>query len=348
MINELIRTKVELFAYPTNLLEGELTLRIKPHFAAWQPLSSISNESAANLIHGDGIHILIDLSGHTAGNRLPIFAWKPAPVQITWLGYFASTGIAEIDYILGDSYVTPAEEADHYIEKVWRLPESYLCFTEPTINVEVGPLHALSIGSVTFGCFNRIERMNDNVVAVWARILKAIPDSRLFLKDKRLNDSVMRRAVYSRFECAGIKKNQLIFEGLSPRSEYLAAYNRVDIALSPFPYGGGTTSVEGLWMGVPVIVIRGNHFLSHLGESIAHNAGLSNWIASDEDEYVAKAIEFSSNLDDLAALRSRLRGQVVSSPLFDAKRFANQFENSLREMWERSKEGTHSHKNSTK
>ena len=158
----------------------------------------------------------------------------------------------------------------------------------------------------------------------------------------------MRRVVYSKFECVGIGTNQLILEGVSPRPEYLAAYNRVDIALSPFPYGGGTTSAEGLWMGVPVIVKRGNHFLSHLGESIAHNAGLSNWIASDEDDYVTKAIEFSANLDDLAALRSRLRAQVVSSPLFDAKRFANQFENALREMWERSKEGTHSHKNSTK
>ena len=176
--------------------------------------------------------------------------------------------------------------------------------------------------------------MNDNVVAVWARVLKAIPDSRLFLKDQKLSDSAMKRAVYSRFECVGIEQNQLIFEGLSPRSEYLAAYNRVDIALSPFPYGGGTTSVEGLWMGVPVIVIRGNHFLSHLGESIAHNAGLSNWIASDEDEYVAKAVEFSSNLHDLAALRSKLRAQVVSSPLFDAERFANHFENALRGMWE--------------
>ena len=123
--------------------------------------------------------------------------------------------------------------------------------------------------------------------------------------------------------------------GRSPRSEYLAAYNRVDIALSPFPYGGGTISAEGLWMGVPVIVKRGNHFLSHLGESIAHNSGLSNWIASDEDEYVAKAVEFSSNLHDLAALRSRLRAQVVFSSLFDAERFANHFENALRGMWER-------------
>ena len=143
----------------------------------------------------------------------------------------------------------------------------------------------------------------------------------------------MRQAVYSRFELVGIGENRLILEGKSPRSEYLAAYNRVDIALSPFPYGGGTTSAEGLWMGVPVITKRGDHFLSHLGESIAHNTGLSNWIASDEDDYVAKAVEFSSNLDDLAILRSRLRAQVVSSPLFHTERFGNHFERALRDMW---------------
>ena len=157
----------------------------------------------------------------------------------------------------------------------------------------------------------------------------------------------MRRVVYSRFEYVGIKANQLILEGASPRSEYLASYNRVDIALSPFPYSGGTTSVEGLWMGVPVIVKQGNHFISHLGESIAHNAGLSNWIASDEDDYVSKAIEFSSNLKDLAALRASLRAKVLSSPLFDAKRFANHFENALRKMWEKWKEGNYSHNNNS-
>jgi protein O-GlcNAc transferase len=339
LLKKFSRSKLALFAYPTKLLEDELSLRIKPHFSAWRPLVGISDEAAANLIHSDGINILIDLSGHTAKNGLPIFAWKPAPIQVTWLGYFASTGVAEIDYIVGDSYVTPVEEANHFTEKIWRLPESYLCFTQPNEDVDVVPLPALTNGSVTFGCFNKIERMSDKVVEVWGRILKAIPDSRLFLKGKTFSDDSMRDAIYRRFGLVGIGKERLILEGSSSRLKYLAAYNSVDIALAPFPYGGGTTSAEALWMGVPVIVKRGNHFLSHLGESIAHNAGLSNWIASDEDDYVTKAIEFSANLDDLAALRSRLRAQVVSSPLFDAERFANHFENALREMWERWKEG---------
>ena len=143
----------------------------------------------------------------------------------------------------------------------------------------------------------------------------------------------MRDSFYNRFKVNGIQKDRLILEGGSPRSKYLAAYNRVDIALSPFPYGGGTTSAEGLWMGVPVITMQGNHFLSHLGESIAHNTGLSDWIAVDEEDYVAKAIAFSSDFEGLGKLRSRLRAQVLSCPLFDAERFANHFNNALRGMW---------------
>jgi protein O-GlcNAc transferase len=145
-------------------------------------LSDRSNEDAARMIHADGIHVLIDASGHTAGNRLPVFAWKPAPVQVSWLGYFATTGVAEIDYLLGDSFVTPANEAAHFTETIWRLPESYLCFTPPKLAMEVGPLPALVNGYVTFGCFNNLAKMGDEVVAVWARVLHAVPNSRLFLK----------------------------------------------------------------------------------------------------------------------------------------------------------------------
>jgi len=338
LLNLLSRSKLELFAYPTKLFEDDLTVRIKPRLTEWQPIVSISDEAAANLIHSDGIHILIDLSGHTDKNRLPIFAWKPAPIQISWLGYFASTGVAEIDYILGDPYVTPVEEADNFVEKIWQLPESYLCLTEPYVNVDVCQLPALENGSVMFGCFNKIERMNDNVVVVWASILKAIPNSRLFLKDNNFSDSAMREAVFSRFELVGIGDNRLILEGRSPRSEYLAAYNRVDIALSPFPYGGGTTSAEGLWMGVPVITKRGDCFLSHLGESIAHNAGLPDWIAANEDEYIAKAVKFSADLNVLIKLRAGLREQVLASPLFDAPRFASNFEKAVWSMWSKWKE----------
>ena len=333
LLKVLSGSDLKLYAYPNTFFEDDLTARIKPHFEAWHPIFSMSDETAANLIHNHGLHILFDLSGHTSKNRLPLFAWKPAPIQISWLGYFASTGVAEIDYILGDPYVTPVVEAHHFVEKIWQLPESYLCLTEPAVNIGVNSLPVLANGTFTFGCFSRIQRMNDNVIGVWARILKAVPNSTLFLKDKLFSNSRNKEAVYDKFEIAGIKRDRLILESSSPRSEYLVAYKRVDIALAPFPYGGGTTSAEGLWMGVPVISMRGNHFLSHLGESIAHNAGLSNWIASDEDDYVAKAIEFASNLDDLAILRSKLRAQVLSSPLFNIDRFKNEFELALHDMW---------------
>ena len=337
-LNQLGEFDFELYAYTTQSNEDDLTLRIKPRFTRWKSLVGISDVDAADHIYNDGIHILIDLSGHTAKNRLPIFAWKPAPVQISWLGYHASTGVAEIDYILGDPYVTPTEEANHFSEKIWQLPESYICFTEPKVDIDVVSLPALDKKKVTFGCFNKIARITDPVVRVWSEILHAVPTAVLFLKDKYFDVEYVRDSFYDRFKVNGIQKDRLILEGKSPRSKYLAAYNRVDIALSPFPYGGGTTSAEGLWMGVPVITMQGNHFLSHLGESIAHNTGLSDWIAVDEEDYVAKAIAFSTDLEGLGKLRSRLRAQVLSCPLFDAERFANHFKNALRGMWKRFEE----------
>tara|TARA_B110000008_G_scaffold278689_1_gene323222 strand:- start:237 stop:2240 length:2004 start_codon:yes stop_codon:yes gene_type:complete len=334
LLNQLRGSNLELYAYTTNLISDDLTLRIKPKFTRWQSIVGLSDEVAASKIHDDGIHILIDLSGHTALNRLKVFAWKPAPVQITWLGYFASTGVSDIDYILGDPYVTPVTEANHFSEKIWQLPESFLCFSEPHVDINIGPLPALNNQRVTFGCFTKIARINDQVILTWSKILHSVPDSVLFLKDKNFDTESVQNSFYDRFKLNGIQKERLILEGASPRSEYLAAYNKIDIALSPFPYGGGVTSAEGLWMGVPVITMKGNYFLSHLGESIACNSGLYDWIAIDQEDYVTKAVAFSSDIENLAKLRSMLRAQVLSSPLFDAKRFANYFEAALRKMWD--------------
>ena len=325
---------IELFAYPTNSPVGGLTDRLKDLFHSWTPLSGKSNRDAAQTIYRDGLHILIDLSGHTQKNRLAIFGWKPAPIQVTWLGYFASTGLPQIDFILGDPFVTPISEAHHFTEKIWQLPESYLCFTPPSATLAVGPLPALRNGFLTFGCFNDLSRMTDEVVSIRARILHAVPNSKLFLKDKRLEHQLGRDQVLSRFESFGISADSLLLEGRSSRGEYLSSYNRVDIALSPFPYGGGTTSVEGLWMGVPVITKKGSYYLSHLGESIAHNTNLSNWIAIDNEDYVAKAIEFSSDLNALETLRQNLRQELLKTPLYDLPRFANNFAKALLEMRE--------------
>lgn len=333
LLSRLDRSRIELFSYPTIRREDSLTARIKPFFAAWQPLSGLNDDAAASLIHADGVHLLFDLSGHTAHNRLPVFARRPAPVQVSWLGYLATTGVQEIDYVLGDPVATPPEDQGNFSEKIWRLPDVWCCFTPPDMALEVGPLPALSNGFVTFGCFNNLSKMNDQVVALWSRLLKAVPASRLFLKAKQLGDLTVREATLKRFAAEGIDSSRLLLEGPSPRAELLAAYQRVDIALDPFPYGGGTTTFETLWMAVPVITLQGDRFLSRCGQSLASSAGLPEWIAEDESDYVARGVVHSFDLTRLAALREGLRQQVLASPLFDASRFAGNFEAAVRGMW---------------
>lgn len=327
LLAELRGSSLVLFGYPTyEAHNDEIGASIAQSFDYWHPITDLDDEQATKRIHQDNLDILIDLSGHTNKNRLPIFAWRPAPVQATWLGYFASTGLPEMDFIIGDAFVTPPEEEAQFTEKVWRLPDSYLCFTPPSFDIEAGSLPACSNEFITFGCFNKISRMTDEVVAVRAEILRRIPDSKLFLKDKQLANEDCRQQVASRFATHGISAHRLILEGSENREQYLRCYNRIDIGLSPFPYGGGTTVAESLWMGTPVIVRKGGHFLSHIGESILNAAGLSDWVAGSNDDFVNKAIEFSENIGRLTELQQNLRKQVLSSPLCDAKRFAKNFE----------------------
>ena len=329
-------TCIELIAYPTHHEQDELTTRIRPYFFAWKPLFGHSDEAAARLIHADGVHILLDLSGHTAHNRLPVFAWKPAPVQVTWLGLPTTSGLTEMDYVLGDPHAIPAEYGNHFSESVWRMPESYLCLTVPASPIKVAPLPALSAGYVTFGSFNNLTKMNDAVVAVWSRILKSAPNSQLLLKASQLSSLTVCEETRQRFASCGITPDRLLLCGtLASTEDHLAAYNKIDIALDTFPYPGVTTSVEALWMGVPVLSLRGDRFLSRTAGSIAHNAGLLDWIGADEDDYVTKAVARTENLEHLAALRARLRQQVIASPLFDAPRFARNFEAALWGMWQR-------------
>jgi protein O-GlcNAc transferase len=325
--------QIEIVAYATKPHRDALTERLQAHCVAWQSLLTLSDEAAARKIHEDGIHILVDLAGHTADNRLPVFAWRPAPVQVAWLGYFASTGVAEIDYILADKQVLPESEAHHFVERPWRLPDCYLCFTPPEEVIEVGALPLQALGHVTFGCFNKLGKMNDTVVALWARVLEAVPASRLLLKAKELNNPAMRAATLARFASQGIAAGRIVLEGHTPRADYLADYRRVDIALDPFPFTGGTTTVEALWMGVPVLSLRGDRFVSHAGESLLQTAGLGDWIALDRDTYIAKALAFSTDCAGLAATRAGLRARLLASPLCDAPRFAAQLTRAFQEMW---------------
>jgi len=325
---------LELFAYPTRACDDELSQRIRAGCRAWHPLVGLSDEHAAEQIRSDGIDILIDLSGHTAHNRLPVFAWKPAPVQASWLGYFATTGVPAMDYLLADPWTLPPSEEGSFTEKIWRLPETRLCFTPPRADVAVSALPALSAGYVTFGCFNNLTKMNDAVVALWAQILRAVPASRLFLKARQIQQLSARQEVIDRFAAHGIEASRLILEDYVPRENYLAAYNRVDIALDPFPYPGGTTTTEALWMGIPVLTLAGERFLSRQGVGLLMNAGLADWVAADPADYLARAAAHAADLQKLASLRAGLRSQVLASPIFDASRFALHFETALRGMWQ--------------
>jgi predicted O-linked N-acetylglucosamine transferase (SPINDLY family) len=323
----------ELIAYPTRTREDDVTARLKPHFTAWRILAGHSDAQAARLIREDEIDILVDLSGHTVHNRLPVFAWKPAPLQVSWLGYFGTSGLSQMDYVLGDHYVTPAEEAAHYVERLWRLPDSYLCFTPPKVRVEVGPLPALSNGHPTFGYFGKLVKVTPNVIGVWSRILRTVPGAKLMLKAHELDAEHARRTVIERFATYDVDASCLILEGGSPREAYLAAYNRVDIVLSPFPYPGGTTTAEALWMGAPVLALKGDRFVTHICESLLHAGGLPEWIAQDEHDYIDKAVGFAAQREPLAALRAGLRAQVLASPLCDARRYANNLKDAFERMW---------------
>ena len=331
--------KLDIFAYTNSFRVDPVTKRIKSHCNHWREVFGRMDNEVAEMIRKDEIDILIDLSGHTARNRLSVFAWKPAPIQVTWLGYFATTGVEAIDYLIADPWTLPSSEETYFTETIWHLPETRLCFTPPDVNVVIRPLPALSEHKITFGCFNNLNKMNDRVVAVWARVLTEVPNSRLFLKARQLyqspspSPSPVHDTVMKQFADYGIEPSRLVLEGPDVRENYFAAYNRVDIALDPFPYTGGTTTAEALWMGVPVLTLAGKDFLARQGVGLLMNAGLNDWVASDPDDYVARAVAHANNIDGLSALRARLREQVLASPVFDASRFAMHFEEALRGMW---------------
>ena len=227
--------------------------------------------------------------------------------------------------------MSPKYESHHFREMIWNLPDTWLCLN-PLKEITISILPALKNDYITFGCFGNLTKVNNSVIHVWAVILSKIPNSKLFIKSKQLNDQFIIDKTEKQFFSFGITKERLILESPSSRDEYFNSYNKIDIILDTFPYPGGTTSVDSLWMGVPVLTLKGNRFLSHLGESIAHNSGQANWIAKDYEDYIKKAIVFSSNLKYLNKSRNTLRNSVLKSPLFDTKMFAKNFGNMLIEM----------------
>jgi len=326
-------TGLELYAYANQYMNDDLTDRIKPMFKGWCACKGLNDDELVQQIRADGIDVLVDLSGHTDGNRLLMFARKPAPVQVTYLGYPDTTGLSAIDYLLGDSRMFPESEEALYVEKPWRLPDTALCFTPPDLPVEVGILPALQNGFVTFGCLNKAEKVSDAAVETWAKILHAVPGSRLLLQNKPYGDAAIAAHMRSRFAVHGIEADRLDLIGKLTWQEHMEAYNRVDIALDPFPYNGTTTSVEGLWMGVPLLALKGDRLVAHMGESILHAVGMPEWIAADKDDYVARAVACAGDLRALADVRAGLRQRLLDSPICDAPRFARNLEEAFRGMW---------------
>lgn len=332
-MNTQAKGQIEFIAYANTPTRDALTERIAPFFTAWRTIKALDDFAAAELIYQDSIHVLIDLTGHTAGNRLGVFTYRPAPVQVSWLGYFASTGLHEMDYLLTDPWAIAPESTQYFSETLWPLPRTRLCFTPPRVSMDVQPLPAQKNGFVTFGCFNQAVKLNEYVLATWAEILHAVPQSQLFLKTKAFGGAAEQKKIRQQFAILGVAPERILLEGAGTREEYLACFNRVDISLDPFPYTGGTTTVESLWMGVPVLSLAGQTMVARQGLGLLMNAGLADWVAPTRAIYIAKAAELSANLPALAALRERLRAQVLASPIFDGQGFAQDFAKTIHALW---------------
>ncbi len=326
--------QIQLYAYATSHTEDDVTGRLRRHTTTWRKLAGMTLAKQCQCIATDKIDILLDLGGHTANNNLAIFAQKPAPIQVTWLGYSSTTGLETIDYILADSYVLPISDTEQYSETPWRLPDSYLCYTPPNFEPTFTNGPALTNGYVTFGSFNNLSKLTDTAIACWAQILRAVPESRLLLKAKQLDSPAFQSSLSRRFSAAGIETDRVTTMGrTSGFAEHLDAYNQMDIALDPFPYAGTTTTAEALWMGVPVLTLSGKSFVERVGVSMLTNTDLKEWVAASSEELVTKAANFSANKVELSAMRAKVRSQFRSSPICNPSAFSDALASAFRDMW---------------
>ena len=329
------REHFEVFCYSLSPIQDEVTKRIQSYSDKWRSIVGMSDEDAATLICNDKIDILIDLAGHTGNNRILLFARKPAPIQVSWIGYLATTGLSTIDYKIADNYTDPPGKTEQfYTEKLIRLPESFLCYLPDKDSPEVGPLPALSTGHITFGSFNNFAKVTPEVFTLWARVLNELPDSRLILKAKSFADETTCQYAINMFTERGISAERIILQSWNPSPRHLESYNQVDIGLDTFPFNGATTTCEAMWMGVPVITLAGTAYHSRSGVSLLSNVGLPELIAETHDEYTGIAINLASDIEKLELLRKSLRDRMSHSPLTDAKRFTANLETCYRKMWE--------------
>lgn len=336
------RTKFQVYGYAHVRKVDDYTDRLRGYTHQWRDIMGLSDEQAFDLIRADGVDILVDLAGHTASNRLPLFAARPAPVQLTWLGYPDTTGMAAMDWRITDSLADPRPPGESdalHTEKLWRLDPTAWCYRAPEESAPIGPVPSSTGAPITFASFNNFAKVSPAVLAAWAKILHAVPGSRLILKSKALGSRIAQDFARKSLADLGISpaRVQLLakVQGLANHFDF---YNRVDVALDTFPYNGTTTTCEALWMGVPVISLVGHTHVARVGKSLLSSVGLPDLLADTVEEYIAKAIALSRDPRAparLSHLRSTLRPTMQSSPLMDAAGFTRRMEEAMRGMWGR-------------
>ena len=300
----------------------------------WRDIKKLNDSEVARLVTSDGIDILVDLAGHTADNRLGVFTRKPAPVQVSYIGYPASTGMLAMDYRFTDDLADPPGQTEHlHTETLLRLPNGFLCY-QPPVAGAVTLLPCADKGYVTFGSFNNLAKVNEAVIEVWSRLLRQMPGSRLLLKSKSLKYMGVQRNLYRLFAERGINEAQIDMVGWAgSMEEHLDLYCQVDIALDTFPYNGTTTTCEALFMGVPVVTLAGQEHVGRVGVSLLTHAGLEEFIANSEDAYIKLATSWAGNVQALTALRKQLRVRVSESDLCDALYKTRDIESAYRTIW---------------
>jgi predicted O-linked N-acetylglucosamine transferase (SPINDLY family) len=333
------RDVVEVTCYATGLTEDDMTARMRAAADRWRKVFRTSDNDLAALIQDDEIDVLVELSGHTAYNRLMMMAERVAPVQVTYLGYPNTTGLASMDYRITDAVADPEGVSDAWhTEKLLRIEGGFLAYSPPVLSgeVQVAELPAKKNEHVTFGSFNNLAKLNDGVLATWAAILGRIPDSHLVLKARGLRDENVKERI---LDALGVhdrldEERVHLLGHERDRLEHLRVYNQVDLALDTFPYNGTTTTCEAMWMGVPVLTLEGNCHAGRVGMSLLSRVGLPGFIAKDGSDYIDKAVAWAGRIAELAELRSGLRGRLMASPLMDAGRLARGLEAAYQQAWQ--------------
>lgn len=330
-------SQVEIFCYYNHTYQDAVTRRIMDSVDHFLPCREMSDDQLAARIRADGIDILVDLAGHFSDNRLPMLARKPAPVQVTWIGYPNTTGLTAVDYRLTDAQADPEGKTQQWhTETLVRLPGCFLCYAPPENCPEISVLPAEEAGRITFASFNNLNKINARVVGVWAEILHRLPTARLLIKGSIAIDQSLHERVLQMFAEKGIALERIV---LAQRKgtffEHLALYGEVDIALDTFPYNGATTTCEALWMGAPVVALAGETHAGRVGASLLLAVGLGELLAASEEEYVQIAVQLATDQHRLAKLRQNMRARLGNSPLTEAKGFTRALENEYRAMWRR-------------